>query len=160
MVDFANPTRPSERIGNADRDAAVAALTQAREEGRLSSVEFEERVASARSSVTWGDLAPLFADLPPSISGAAGAAGAGGGFGATAGWNSSAPADDDWGSSRALGGGWGATIMAFVPFLALGLFFIAGFAWDGWAWSWLFFLLVPVAGVIIYGPASQQRRRR
>ncbi|QEO14265.1 DUF1707 domain-containing protein [Agromyces intestinalis] len=147
MVDFANPVRPSERIGNADRDAAVGALTQAREEGRLSPVEFEERVASARSAITWGDLAPLFSDLPRSVSAGGGRAGSG-------------PADDNWGSSRALGGGWGATIMAFVPFLALGLFFIAGFAWGGWAWSWLFFLLVPIAGVIIYGPASQQRGRR
>jgi hypothetical protein len=50
--------------------------------------------------------------------------------------------------------------MAFMPFVALGLFFISGFVWNGWAWGWLFFLLIPVAGIIIYGPGAQYRRRR
>ena len=139
MVDYANPLRPHERIADHDRQDAVSALSLARDEGRLTADEFEQRAATARSAVTWSDLAPLFSDLPRP---------------------SSVMASDDYRQSRALGGRWGATIMAFVPFLALGLFFIAGFVWNGWAWGWLFFLLIPVLGILIYGPGADNRRRR
>jgi hypothetical protein len=141
MVDYANPLRPHERIADRDRADAVSALTRARDEGRLTPDEFEQRTASARNAVTWSDLVPLFSDLP----------------------RASAPAaqDDGWGSqSRARGGAWGASIMAFVPFVALGLFFLVGFVWQGWAWGWLFFLLIPAFGILIYGPGSDSRRRR
>jgi hypothetical protein len=50
--------------------------------------------------------------------------------------------------------------MSLVPFISLGLFFISGFIWQGWAWGWLFFLLVPIAGALIYGPGAQYRNRR
>ncbi|QAY72403.1 DUF1707 domain-containing protein [Agromyces protaetiae] len=157
MVDYANPLRPAERIANSDRDGAVDALARSRDEGRLTPAEFDQRAASARAAVTWGDLAPLFGDLPRGGNGAAGGAYAGAPGPA---YEVGSPqGGGSWGSSRALGGAWGATIMAFVPFLALGLFFIAGFAWGGWAWSWLFFLLIPIAGVVIYGPASDRRGR-
>ncbi|WP_157426869.1 DUF1707 SHOCT-like domain-containing protein [Agromyces salentinus] len=63
------------------------------------------------------------------------------------------------GTGGALGGTVGATIMALVPITAFALFLITGFA-GGWAWSWAWFLLVPVAGIIIYGPGSDERRRR
>lgn len=49
--------------------------------------------------------------------------------------------------------------MALVPFLAVALFLVFGFA-GGWAWSWLFFLLVPIAGIIVYGPGADERARR
>ena len=62
-------------------------------------------------------------------------------------------------SSRALAGGVGATIMALVPFIAVALFFWFGFN-GSFAWSWLWFLLIPIAGIIIYGPGSEERRRR
>ena len=58
---------------------------------------------------------------------------------------------------RPLGGAIGATIMALVPFLALGLFFLFGF-YGSFAWSWAFFLLIPIAGIIIYGPGAEWRR--
>lgn len=143
MVDYANPLRPNERIADRDRADAVSALSQARDEGRLTAEEFEQRSASARSAVTWSDLAPLFTDLPRPVSPVA-----------------SVPHDDWVRHSRALGGPWGATIMSFIPFVALGLFFLCGYAFNGWAWSWLFFLLIPAAGVIIYGPGAEYRRRR
>ena len=47
--------------------------------------------------------------------------------------------------------------MALVPFLALGLFFLFGYL-SSFAWSWVFFLLVPIAGIVIYGPGSEMRR--
>jgi hypothetical protein len=141
MADYANPLRPHERLADRDREGAIEHLASARDEGRITDQEFRQRSESARSAVTWSDLVPLFDDLPrPS---------------------SPAPTPEDWGrGSRALGGAWGASIMAFMPFVALGLFFISGFVWNGWAWGWLFFLLIPVAGIIIYGPGAQYRRRR
>ena len=161
MVDYANPPRPHERIADRDRSEAVDALSHARDEGRLTADEFEQRSAAARSAVTWSDLAPLFTDLPRAggagaSGGGAGSGGASGGYGYDGGYGQQ-PRDR---SSRALGGAWGATIMSLVPFIALGLFFMSGFIWDGWAWGWLFLLLVPIAGAIIYGPGAQYRNRR
>jgi hypothetical protein len=49
--------------------------------------------------------------------------------------------------------------MALVPLLAVALFFITGFM-GSFAWSWLWFLLVPIAGVVIYGPGADGRRSR
>ncbi|MGN6127892.1 MAG: DUF1707 SHOCT-like domain-containing protein [Humibacter sp.] len=152
MVDYANPLRPNERLADRDRAQAIVALTQARDEGRLTPEEFDQRSASAKSAVVWGDLSPLFTDLPRASV-------------------DHHDHDDRYRDryyygrdrdrgSRALGGAWGATIMSLVPFLALGLFFIAGFVWDGWAWGWLFFLMIPIAGAIIYGPGAQYRNRR
>ncbi|QDZ14901.1 DUF1707 SHOCT-like domain-containing protein [Humibacter ginsenosidimutans] len=141
MADYANPLRPHERLGDRDRQEAITRLASARDEGRITAQEFEQRSEAARSAVTWSDLVPLFDDLPRPQAAAA-------------------PTEDWSRHSRALGGAWGATVMAFMPFIALGLFFISGFVWDGWAWGWLFFLLIPIAGIIIYGPGSEDRRRR
>ncbi|WP_022900887.1 DUF1707 SHOCT-like domain-containing protein [Humibacter albus] len=169
MVDYANPLRPHERLADRDRADAVSALAHARDEGRLTPDEFEQRSATARSATTWSDLSPLFSDLP--AAGASGSA-AGGGAGFAPGHPGAAgyaPERDDrydrdhgdwYRHSRALGGAWGATIMSFMPFLALGLFFLGGFVWNGWQWSWLFFLLIPAVGAIIYGPGAEYRRRR
>jgi hypothetical protein len=66
--------------------------------------------------------------------------------------------NDGSGGTRALGGRVGATIMALVPFVAVALFLVFGFALGAWAWAWLWFLLIPVAGIIIYGPGSSGRR--
>ncbi|AXE39818.1 hypothetical protein JS278_02682 [Acidipropionibacterium virtanenii] len=56
---------PSEqRIGDAERDAAVEALRDHHVAGRLTPEEFDERMAAALSARTRGDLAPLFDDLP------------------------------------------------------------------------------------------------
>ncbi|MDR5700563.1 hypothetical protein [Agromyces aerolatus] len=68
------------------------------------------------------------------------------------------PGDDGSSNSRALGGRVGATIMALTPFVALVLFLIFGFALGAWAWAWVWFLLIPVVGIIIYGPGSSGRR--
>ena len=42
--------------------------------------------------------------------------------------------------------------MALTPFLAVGLFFLFGFQ-GSFAWSWLWFLIIPIAAIIIYVPA-------
>ena len=66
---------------------------------------------------------------------------------------SSEPADDysnPLARRRPLGGRTGVAIVSIVPFIALALFLIFGLM-GGWAWSWLFWLLVPIAGVLVYG---------
>jgi len=43
--------------------------------------------------------------------------------------------------------------MALMPFLALMLFFTTGF-------HWVWFLMVPVAGILLYGPNGGRRSGR
>lgn len=168
MTDYTDPLRSAERLSDAEREAAVQQLALARGEGRLRPEEFDQRAASARAAVTRGDLAGLFSDLP-APSGASTAASFGAGAPFTGGPSSPGAHDDQLrsggdggpgrsGGMRALGGAWGATIMALIPFIALALFFLTSFA-VGWAWSWLWFLLIPVAGIVIYGPGSDDRGR-
>lgn len=64
---------PALRISDADREAVVARLRTASEEGRLDLGELEERVTAAYAAKTAADLTPLTADLPtgPPAAGAA-----------------------------------------------------------------------------------------
>ncbi|WP_234660602.1 DUF1707 SHOCT-like domain-containing protein [Agromyces marinus] len=64
MSGYAEPDRPQERLSDAEREEAVVHLASARAEGRLTAAELADRSASARAAATWGDLVPLFADLP------------------------------------------------------------------------------------------------
>ncbi len=57
-----------QRIGNAERDAAIDRLRANLDEGRLDQTTYETRVATALSATTQGDLEPLFQDLPPVVS--------------------------------------------------------------------------------------------
>ncbi len=59
--------------------------------------------------------------------------------------------------SRPLGGSVGIAIVAIVPLVALALFLLFGFLVGGWAWSWVFFLTIPVAGWIVYGMGPRSR---
>jgi DUF1707 SHOCT-like domain len=52
------------RIGDAERDAAIGALSRHFADGRLTQSEHEERVAAALTARTGSDLNRLFADLP------------------------------------------------------------------------------------------------
>lgn len=54
-----------QRIGDAERDAAVDALRAHHEAGRLDLAEFDERMSTALSARTTDQLGPLFRDLPP-----------------------------------------------------------------------------------------------
>lgn len=55
---------PEIRIGTAEREEAIALLGEHFSAGRLSLVEFDDRVALATQAVTRADLVPLFSDLP------------------------------------------------------------------------------------------------
>src|ERR1035437_6059859 len=53
------------RVGNAERDKAIALLGEHWRAGRLDPGEHELRVTRARAAATRADLGVLFADLPP-----------------------------------------------------------------------------------------------
>ena len=169
MSGYTNPELPDQRLSDAEREAAVGHLAAAQAEGRLTAFEYEERAATARAAVTRRDLAPLFSDLPdtaptqwqPPPATATSAAGvAGPSLTPPSGYTGETlPSYERSGRSRALGGRIGDTIMALTPFLAVGLFFISGFN-GSFALSWLWFLLIPIAGIVIYGPGSSDRRSR
>lgn len=57
-------TNDSLRIGDVERDGAIAALARHFADGRLSQDEHEERTARALKARTGADLRVLFADLP------------------------------------------------------------------------------------------------
>ena len=125
------------RIGSAERDAAVAALATHLEAGRLTPEEYEDRSVSASRARTWGEIAPLFVDLPDPRPGPVPAefarttpAGTGG-----------LPVLSDAVKER---------IMAVTPLVALVLFFATR--------TWLWFLAIPIAAALLYG--SDRRRRR
>jgi apolipoprotein N-acyltransferase len=73
-------------------------------------------------------------------------------------------ADDQYSNplarSAPLGGRTGVAVASLVPFLSLVLFLLFGFFGKGWSWSWAFFLLIPVALLVIYGPGSRRRDLR
>jgi hypothetical protein len=55
---------PEMRIGDAEREAAVAALGEHYAAGRLTKDEFDERSERAYAARTTAELHPLFGDLP------------------------------------------------------------------------------------------------
>jgi hypothetical protein len=73
---------------------------------------------------------------------------------------SSAGATEGWKDPHAKEPGRiGATVMAIVPFVSLALFFVTGSGF-GWGYSWVWFALVPVTGIIVYGPNGKPDRKR
>jgi hypothetical protein len=55
------------RIGDAERDGAIAALSEHFAAGRLSREELDERVEQAMGAKFDADLVPLLADLPSTL---------------------------------------------------------------------------------------------
>ncbi|WP_419818077.1 DUF1707 SHOCT-like domain-containing protein [Glaciibacter flavus] len=151
MTDYSDPRRTSERLGNTDRDEAVARLAAARDDGRLTPEEYDARASTTRMAVTRGDLTPLFSDLPlgadtpPAV------------YSTPPSGAIPTPVGTPGARAGALGGAWGATLVALSPFIAIALFFLFGFT-SSFTWSWVFFLLIPVAGIVVYGPGARYRR--
>jgi hypothetical protein len=144
-----------QRVGNTEREAAIEALNQHWQAGRLDPAEHERRTTAAYAAVTKGDLDALFADLP-------------GGDPATRTTPaalqgevvSSPPQPGDIAPQSGTGlfpaESWVAqhrdALMGVTPFVALGLFFAT-------RW-WVWFLLIPAAGVILYSGNDGRKRRR
>ncbi len=133
--------RPPIRIGTAERDAAMKALGEHLEAGRLEVDEYGERSARASVATTAPELAELFDDLPaphPVLPGIVGPV-------------LPAVAPPPTPPVRREPSGlqvWGPRLMAVTPFLALGLFLLTK--------TWVVFLLIPVIAVLL---GSQQRGR-
>lgn len=178
MSAYDDPSTAALRLSNADRDAAVAALSRAQADGRITPAEFAERSAGAQGAVTRGDLAPLFADLPeqpthgeqpnrtslpeslpePAVIPPQPFAGTPPQYGTPP---AGSVSDDGYARRRPLGGSAGVVVVSVMPFVALGLFFLFGYTIpDGFRWSWIFFALIPVAGIIVYGGSGRRATGR
>ncbi|GAA3887883.1 hypothetical protein GCM10022381_32260 [Leifsonia kafniensis] len=59
---------------------------------------------------------------------------------------------------RPLGGRTGVAVASLVPLTCLALFLIFGFL-GGWVWSWVFFLVIPLALLVIFGPRDRRSGR-
>lgn len=132
---------PEQRIGDAERTAAMEALGEHLRAGRLDPHEYDDRVLAVTAARTRADLDPLFVDLPAPHPGPAPVTSLQKASPVT-------PVDDDHGP---LFGRAGATLVAASPFVALLLFFLTGY-------QWWWFLLVPLSGAIVYGGAGGGRR--
>jgi hypothetical protein len=136
----------SKRIGNAEREAAVAALKQHRLDGRLDPQEYEDRSVRAQQARTWDEVAALFTDLPdphlvPSPTTLRDE-------GKSANIEQVVQPAERRGLVPQPWAGWA---MAFTPLAALLLFYTTGF--------WLWWLAIPIAGLIIYGPDGRHAER-
>jgi hypothetical protein len=144
----------AQRIGTADREAAVAALKAHHGQGRLDSQEYEDRALRAQQARTWAELDPLFHDLPePRPSASATPAGTPIGP-AGAPTDSPRSVEPVTAGTSTIGHGslipepWAAWAVSLSPFVALILFFTTG---EHWEW----FLAIPIVGLIVYGPSNQ-----
>ncbi|MDM7488657.1 DUF1707 domain-containing protein [Rhodococcus sp. CSLK01-03] len=111
---------PEIRVGTVEREQAQRLLGEHFGAGRLTLAEFEDRSAKAAAATTRAELDALFTDLPPATP------------------NTPAPVKDT--AKAEQWEKWRTTAMALVPFVALVLFFV----FDNWLW----FLLIPVAGIL------------
>lgn len=142
------------RVGTAERTAAMAALDEHLAAGRLGVEEYADRSAIAANAAVTSEIAALFTDLP-------------------------APHPDLPGvpllppttatpvvptptqqlpvvraaepAARSVLAVWGPRALALTPLVAVALFFLTG--------TWLWFLIIPVAGVL-YGTGTGRGRDR
>jgi Domain of unknown function (DUF1707) len=152
MTDFSNPATANLRLSHAERDEAVASLEASARDGRLSESELSERVGAVRSAVTRGDIAPLFSDLPERADRAESAR-------ATPSQPASAaPAPAPHESYEPQPFRWRPVLQYVTPALTLILFFLTGWIW-GFQYSWIWFLLVPVAWGLSRGVDGRDHER-
>ncbi|WP_308468794.1 DUF1707 SHOCT-like domain-containing protein [Rathayibacter soli] len=154
MIDFSDPATRNLRLSNAERDEAVAALDQFATEGRLTDAEAAERAASVRAATTRGDLAPVFADLPAGTTPSTGSHP----LPPRSAHEAFAEPTEAAPGEKALRNGQYA-LAAIAPFVAVALFFLTGTLW-GYSVAWLWFLLIPVAGILVYGAGGWDTRDR
>lgn len=126
---------PEIRIGTAEREHALEALTQHFSDGRLTVTEFDERSGQIATATNRGQLDRVFEDLPALTQSAPAKV-------------SSEAEDADREKT------WRNTVMAVIPFVALALFFVVPI--DN---SWLFFLLIPATAAILFGGKDGRRGR-
>ena len=131
---------PEIRIGTADREKALDALSLHLSEGRLTVPEFDERSATIASATTRGELDTVFVDLPATSS------------------PPHAPArlETSPASAETAGGlDWRAVVMPLVIFGSLALFFLTDFDQ-----KWLVFLLIPLAGALLSAGGHSKKAKK
>ncbi len=138
---------PDVRVGTAEREQALSDLSRHFSDGRLTLPEFDERSAVVASANTRGQLDSVFTDLPsPSLNPSASAP--------LDLRESTRPAHTDE-HDGVDGWDWRKTAVAVTPIIALILFFVVDVANN-----WLFFLLIPLVGALVYGGDRSRRRDR
>ncbi|MEO7061689.1 MAG: DUF1707 domain-containing protein [Lapillicoccus sp.] len=157
----------TQRVGDAERQAAIAQLKAHWEAGRLDPTEHEARTTKAYAAVTRGDLDALFADLPALPAGGTphDAVAPTATPGTPMAYSASSPAPSTASAPSGQGGlipqtwwiyGKRNAIVALTPFIALGLFLLTD--------QWPFFLLVPVVAVVLFagddGSHTERHRER
>lgn len=138
------PDGPPLRVGTAERAAAMAALDEHLAAGRLGIEEYADRSAVAANATTVPEVAALFTDLPaphPELPGIVAAVP-----------TTPLPAVPPAGAVTSRGAleGWGPQVVAVVPFVALALFLLTR--------QWVFFLMIPIAGALVYGGGIGRER--
>ncbi len=128
------------RIGNAEREAATAELGRHLEAGRLDPDEYADRVTRASAARTQGELDPLFSDLPRP--------------GAKVPITQSGELADARHSELAT------RLWAVSGTSAVVIYMIIGFAFDGWGWGWIVFLIGPILATLLGGTGKSRRERR
>lgn len=117
---------PDIRIGTEEREHALEALSTHFTAGRLTLVEFEDRSGLVTLARTHGDLDAVFSDLPRARADLP-----------------AAPAGPKAAAPRPPGWEWRAAIVAVMPILAVGLYFMTD--------TWLWFLMIPATAALLYG---------
>jgi hypothetical protein len=134
------------RIGSAERTAAMKALDEHLSAGRLGVEEYADRSAAAANAVVAADLADLFTDLPephPQLPGTPPAPPL------TAPLPVTPPPGEVAAPTGSALDTWGPRLVAVAPLVAIALFFLTR--------QWVFFLLIPVAGMLLYGGRRGRR---
>ena len=144
------------RVGDTERQAAIAALGEQWRAGRLDPAEHERRTTAAFAATTRGDLDALFADLPGAPDSAAGGGAPATPTGAApTPLTPSSPAPEGAMSWLARNRG---AVHTMVPLIAVALFFLTK--------TWVVFLLVPISYTLLgtlngggHGRDRQRNRR-
>jgi Domain of unknown function (DUF1707) len=134
--------QPPIRIGNDERAAAMAALDEHLAQGRLNVEEYGERSAAAANAVLASELTALFTDLPaphPTLPGAAALPAPTPADGMPAVPHPERPSE----RPGAVLEKWGPRLVAASPIIALLLFLVTR--------QWWVFLLIPLAGALVFG---------
>ncbi|WP_072807496.1 DUF1707 SHOCT-like domain-containing protein [Rhodococcoides yunnanense] len=136
---------PDVRIGTAEREQALSSLSQHLSDGRLTLEEFDERSAVVTSATTRSQLDAVFTDLPSANIAPTASRPLDLSKSQTPARTPDSAVDDGW--------DWRKAAMAVTPIVALILFFVVPLSN-----SWLFFLLIPLVGAIVYGGDRSRRR--
>jgi hypothetical protein len=147
---------PHLRASDADRAAVADVLGTHMSAGRLTVTEYDDRLARAYAARTYGDLAPLTADLPaidrPRVDEPAR-----GCAGPAYGWTGWGP----WAGAGGLRAAWGSWLTTAV--IVVGIWALSSIASTGWIHPWPLWVIGPWGIVLLArslgGKGSRERTR-